>query len=72
MIYQYSNAVFLRCEACAERVHCKQCGSELSELLNEQCKAKSIVDMENKTIRIETSMDEDDFLDLAEGLGIFL
>ena len=61
---------YLKCQSCTAKIHCEACAKEIRErLLKEGVKAS--IDIPNRSARIETSMDEDDLLDLMEEIGVF-
>lgn len=69
MNYNYE-ITYLKCQSCTAKIHCEDCAGEIQDrLLKEGIKAA--IDIPNRYARIETSMDEDDLLDLMEEIGVF-
>lgn len=61
---------YLKCQSCTAKIHCEDCAAELAERLLKDG-VKAVVDIPNRSARIETTMDEDDLLDLLEETGVF-
>lgn len=63
---------YLTCQSCTARIHCEQCGEELQQrLLGKSGISNAQVDIPNKSLGIDSAMDEDDLLDILEDMSIF-
>lgn len=63
---------YLTCQSCTARIHCEQCGEELGQrLLGRAGISAAQADIPNKRLSIESTMDEDDLLDMLEDMSIF-
>ena len=61
---------YLKCQSCTAKIHCEACAAELTERLMKDG-VKAAIDIPNRSAHIETTMDEDDLLDLLEETGLF-
>lgn len=63
---------FLKCQACHAKVNCDKCEKEILAYLAPETDIKvSAIDMNAKTISIETDLDRDDAIDILEDIGCF-
>ena len=63
---------YLKCQSCTAKIHCSQCEKDvLADLSSESDIRVSAIDMNKKSISIETELDRDDVLDILEDIGCF-
>lgn len=62
-----------KCSFCTAKNHCAACGEELSAALTEKPGVLSAeVDIPEKILRIEHSMDRDMLEDMLDGMGLMV
>ena len=60
-----------KCSFCTAKNHCASCGKELSEALMEKPGVVSArVDIPNKTLSVEYTVDRDALEDMLDGMGL--
>ena len=64
---------YMNCGFCTAKNHCAACGEELSAALTEKPGVLSAeVDIPEKILRIEHSMDRDMLEDMLDGMGLMV
>ena len=64
---------FLPCQTCSAKIHCEQCGEDVVAKLRQHGIAGSIdMNMNAKSIAVDTDMDIDDLEILLEDLGLLV
>ena len=64
---------YFKCQTCASKVHCNDCGKELREDLLKNPEIESVeFDMNKKEIFIESTLDMDSLEETLEDAGLFV
>ncbi len=65
--------VYMKCTFCTAKIHCEACGRELDAMLMQQDGIQSaVVNVPEKTVRLEHELDPDTVEELLEDVGLFL
>ena len=63
----------MKCEFCSARTRCEACGQELDAvLMQHEGIHTAVVNVPDKTVRLEHDLDMDDLEEILEDAGLFL
>lgn len=67
------SAVYMKCAFCTAKNHCESCGCELDEaLMAKSGILTAVVNVPEKTVRLEHELDADTLEEILEDVGLFL
>lgn len=65
--------IYMKCTFCTAKIHCEACGRELdAELMRHDGVRSAVVNVPEKTARLEHELDPDALEELLEDTGLFL
>jgi len=67
------SVVYMKCAFCTAKNHCERCGRELDEaLMSKSGVLSAVVNVPEKTVRLEHELEEDALEEALEDVGLFL